>query len=157
MNVKEAKSRWHVSVKTVRDYCKEGIIPEATKIKRSLKNLVYEEWDIPDIDKPPARRNGLVKYMKFIIVINEGAKPRFSKSYSEIKKIYKYLADSGFITSVVFKKNIYDSLRGVHITSLGQELIKKECPNVSEEFSAKVSANLGVINSELSSTKKINT
>lgn len=157
MNVKEAKSRWHVSEKTVREYCNEGIIPEATKVKRSLKNLIYEEWDIPDIDKPPARRSGLVKYMKFIIVINEGAKPRINKSYSEIKKIYKYLADSGFITSVVFKKNINDSLRGVHITSLGHELIVKECPNVSKEISATVSANLGVINSEVSATQKINT
>ncbi len=157
MNVKEAKSRWHVSEKTVREYCKEGIIPEATKVKRNLKNLIFEEWDIPDIDKPPARRSVLVKYMKFIIVINEGAKPSINRSYSEIKKIYKYLADSGFITPVLFKKSINDSLRGVHITSLGHELIAKECPNVSEEISAKISANLGVLNSEISSTKTINT
>lgn len=156
MNVKDASERWHVTEKTVREYCKEGIIPEAYKQKKSVKSLIYEEWNIPSIDRPPVRRAGLVRYMLCIISINEGAKPKFSRECNEVKQIYKYLSDSGFITEWKSSKDIVKSLRGVSITSLGNELIKKENPSISSEITSKIGANLGLINSEVSVTKKMN-
>lgn len=93
--------------------------------------------------------------MLYIKVISEGASPIIKRDFNEVKHIYNYLSDNGFITEVKISKDIVKSLRGVKITSLGNELIAKENPTVLREYTSKIGANLGFISSEISATKKI--
>ncbi|AMC94475.1 hypothetical protein AOC36_10965 [Erysipelothrix larvae] len=123
MNVKEASNRWGVAKSTVRKYCSDGIIPEAYKEE---KELMKGQWIIPEMDKPPAGRSGIVKYLKRIINVSEGAKPKFNSDIEKVKSIYKYISDCGFTTEIDIDNDILSFLQDVKIVTLGYELIETE-------------------------------
>ena len=117
MDVKTASKKWHVSKNTVCLYCRDGVIPGAYKEKG--------KWQIPNMKKPPAGRNGIVQYLKIITAINEGTVPDFG-DYDFVKEIYKYISTQGFTTPIIITDNAVESLKDVKISSLGLQLISAE-------------------------------
>lgn len=149
MNVQQAAARWGISKKTVYRYCNENIIPEAYKENR--------KWIIPEIDKPPANRNGLVKYLKEIEIIKEGAEPKFFNNIETVKEIYTYLSDCGFITKLIINEDdIVASLKEVSITSAGKKLIESSELNPKKERAVTFKIPFGPIFTEISSKSSSN-
>lgn len=148
IDTKEAAKKWGVTKRTVYAYCNEGVIPGAFKEGK--------EWCIPDIDKPPARRNGIVKYLNILNAINEGAEPNFNAEREFARKMFRYISDQGFSTKIEIPEDIFHAIKGISITSLGMQLIKKEneSSHVEVETAIKGEINSGVVNAGISHTKK---
>ncbi len=145
MTTKEAAKKWNVTEKYIAELCKDNVIPAAYKENR--------KWVIPDMDKPPAGRMGLIKHMKLLESINDGAKPKIDEQLS--KSIFVYLAKAGFITALKKSENILDSLKGVKVTTLGEELIHSIEPNykVNTETTISVEGKIGPLTGRIERKK----
>ena len=138
-SAKEMAKKWGVSKATVNKYCASGIIPMAEKVNR--------KWDIPDEwPKPPMTRHGLCFLMDTIFLINHGVNYQDLKfGYSEdiIKAGFKYLKNSGFITSININR-LSKSLIKASVTMRGKELIDRENGESKGKYSFTAHVTAGV-------------
>ena len=90
MNTKEAAKKWKCSEKTVREYCKNGMIPLAEK--------TGQKWDIPDeMEKlPPVTLNRAVFLLQ---CLEENELPEVKGYWCRDKMLdaLVYLSDMKFI------------------------------------------------------------
>ncbi|MGI6670033.1 MAG: helix-turn-helix domain-containing protein [Christensenellales bacterium] len=121
MNTKQASSSWGCSAKTVREYCKSGIIPQADKKGRA--------WVIPDhCTKPPMTRHGLCFLIDTIYQMKGGADiHEYNWGYDSQMVIdgYKYLINNAFITRFDVE-NLIDCLVDSNLTDRGRVLLERE-------------------------------
>ena len=119
MNTKQAAKKWGCTSKTVCNYCKTGIIPDAEK-------KVF--WIIPDTQqKPPASRLKLVKVLEYIKNCSAFPKHKFAHPLSEelFVECVTYLQEYGFI-SKMNNISIDGDWTDIVVSNIGEELIKSE-------------------------------
>ena len=118
MNTKEASKKWGCSESTVREYCKNGLIPLAEK-----KGF---NWDIPDEMRslPPVTLHKAVFLMK---CIEDNVLPETSRYWNEEKMVdaLEYLSDMRFIVNYDGHISLEQAAKKSKVSKLGKELIKK--------------------------------
>ena len=116
MNTKEAARKWKCSEKTVRDYCKNGMIPLAEKTGR--------KWDIPDeMEKlPPVTLNRAVFLLQ---CLEENELPDVNGYWSRDKMLdaLVYLSDMKFIIGFEGHASLEEAAKQCHVSVLGKRLI----------------------------------
>ena len=138
MNTREAAEKWRCSEKTVREYCKSGMIPLAEK-------KVFA-WEIPDEmeKKPPVTRTKAVYLMR---CISDDVLPETKGYWSEEKLIdaLEYLSDVKFIIDYDGSDSLEEAVKRSRISSIGKELIAKETKKNSESsIGIEISGEAGV-------------
>ena len=125
MNTREAAAKWNVKPRTVAEYCNQGLIPAAEKIKK-LGRLV---WEIPeDCVKPPMSRHGFCFLISQACLIKNGGdyqQVNWNYPLNTVIDGYKYWASNLFINSFD-EKNMENAIKNFTITKRGLELIRKE-------------------------------
>ena len=140
MTTKDAATIWRMSIRTVVERCKEGMIPLATQEGR--------KWRIPKKSiKPILTRHQACVHFRYIESIQSGANPKVSEAG------FIFLADVGFITELGKNgSSIQKLLKDVKLTALGKELIEKENEERRKqgktEIVLKIVANVGVVKAE---------
>ena len=140
MTTQEAATKWRMSIRTVVERCKEGMIPLATQEGR--------KWNIPKKSvKPILTRHQACVHFQYIESIQSGANPKVSEAG------FIFLADVGFITEL--EKNgstIQRLLKDVRLTALGQALVDKENEERRKrgktEIVLKIGVNVGTVKAE---------
>ncbi|MCR5294274.1 MAG: hypothetical protein K6E30_03735 [Lachnospiraceae bacterium] len=119
MNTKQAAEKWNCSEKTVREYCKTGMIPLAEK--------TAFRWDIPDeMDKKPPV--GRTKAVYLMYCIKDHTLPEIKSYWNEEKllKALEYLSDVKFILDYAGEASLEEAVKKCRVSEFGEKLIKKE-------------------------------
>ena len=129
-----------MSIRTVVERCKEGMMPLATQEGR--------KWSIPKKSvKPVLTRHQACVHFQYIESIQSGANPKVSEAD------FIFLADVGFITELGKNgSSIQKLLKDVKLTALVKALVEKENEERRKqgktEIVLEVGANVGVVKAE---------
>ena len=117
MNTREAAKRWRCSEKTVREYCKTGMIPFAEKING--------KWYVPDEMRalPPVTLN---RAIYLLACIEDNVLPDVSRYWSEEKLLNSllYLSDMRFIIGYEGHSSLEEAAKQCRVSKLGKKLIE---------------------------------
>ncbi len=138
MNTKQAAEKWNCTERTVRDYCKSGMIPLAEKNGFN--------WEIPDEmeKKPPITRTRAVYLMRCIM---DKTLPETKGYWSEEKLVdaLAYISDVKFILDYEGSSSLEEAVKRCRISAFGRELIEREMRKKSESsFGIELSGEAGL-------------
>lgn len=150
MTSKEAAKKWGCSTSTVTEYCRNGLIFGAERIRG--------KWDIPEnAGKPPMSKGQMRKFLQNLLSLREGAEIDWNLTgypLEKIKEVYLYLAGMGYVKNInKIEKDLTALLQNASLTTQAKEFFALEEYAKALENQTKTTAsfaiNTGVINGKV--------
>ncbi len=148
MKTKQIAKKWDCSERWVRDRCREGMVPSASK--------VGNKWEIPsEAEKPPCAAGFATMILENMIEISNGNKvnlvsPRMRRLGEEV---LEYLSSEGFISIIENEGAIENRISNSKVLKRGIDLITKtrnvSIEDIEKKYGLSLGLTMGIVNLSL--------